>query len=350
MADAEAPCAATEAAVGDERAVRATTGSLQGSSDGQHLAHARPALGAFVPDHEHGAGLNRSGEDRLHRGVLAVEHAGNTLEQFLLLAQTGNFHDGSPGCQGTGEDVDAALCVDRLIERVHDHAVRRRGVDGGQVLRDRLAGHGDAVTVEQSCVEEVLHHHRHAADSVEVAHVELAARLHVRDVRHLRRDSVEVLELQGNACFVGDGQQVQHSVGAAPERARDGNGILKRRLRHDLARRDAEPQQVHHGLARKDGIVLAPPVDGRRAGRPRKAHPDRLGDGAHRVGGEHATARALPGAGLALDLAQLGFGDGAHGARTDGLEHAGDVEGHAIVVAGHDAAVVDEHTREVEPG
>jgi hypothetical protein len=119
---------------------------------------------------------------------------------------------------------------------VHHHAVGSGGrVELGEVLGHGLAGDGEAVAVQQAGVEQVLQHHRHAADAVEVAHVELAAGLHVGDVRHLGGDPVEVLELELDAGLVGDGEQVQHRVGGAAERGRDGDRVLERLLGHDVA-------------------------------------------------------------------------------------------------------------------
>ena len=111
-----------------------------------------------------------------------------------------------------------------------------------------------------------------------------------------------------------------------------------------------EAQHVDDGLAGAPGVVLAAGVDRRRRGRAGQRHADRLGDRAHRVGGEHAAARALARAGLALDLAELVLGDLAERAGADGLEHAGDVERLAVVLAGQDRAVVDEHAGQVEAG
>jgi hypothetical protein len=93
----------------------------------------------------------------------------------------------------------------------------------------------------------------------------------------------------------------------------------------------------------RSGVVVAPPVDGRRRRRTRQRQPERLADRAHRVGGEHAAAGALAGAGVLLDGVQLVLGDGAGRARADGLEHARDVERLAVEVAGQRGAVVDEH-------
>src|SRR5699024_1286059 len=50
VADAEAPGAAAEAAVGDEGAFLSPTGALERTGDGEHLAHARTALRTLVDD------------------------------------------------------------------------------------------------------------------------------------------------------------------------------------------------------------------------------------------------------------------------------------------------------------
>ena len=64
-----------------ERAVGAAAGALQRTGDGQHLAHPRAALRALVADDEHGAGLDRAGEDGLQRGLLPLEHPGHAVER-----------------------------------------------------------------------------------------------------------------------------------------------------------------------------------------------------------------------------------------------------------------------------
>ena len=60
----------------------------------------------------------------------------------------------------------------------------------------------------QAGVEQVLQHHRHTTNPIEVAHVEFAARLHVGDVRHPGRDPVEVVEVELHTGLVRDRQQV----------------------------------------------------------------------------------------------------------------------------------------------
>ena len=167
--------------------------------------------------------------------------------------EAGHLHHRPVGRQRAPQHEDAALGVDGRVERVHDDAVGPGRVDRGQVLGDGPAGDGEAVAVEQPGVEEVLHHDRHAADAVEVGHVELAARLHVGDVRHACRDPVEVVEVERHPRLVGDGHEVEHGVRGAAEGVGDGDGVLERLLRHDLARRDAELEHAAPRPGRRRG-------------------------------------------------------------------------------------------------
>src|SRR5437667_8484832 len=66
VADAEPPRAAAEATVGDEGAIVTTAHPLECAGDRQHLAHAGPALGTLVADHDDRARLDRPAEDGLH--------------------------------------------------------------------------------------------------------------------------------------------------------------------------------------------------------------------------------------------------------------------------------------------
>ena len=148
-------------------------------------------------------------------------------------------------------------------------------------------------------------HDRHAADPVEIGHVELAAGLHVGEVRHPGGDLVEVVEVEFDAGLVGDREQVQHRVGRAAEGVGQRHRVLERTLGQDVVRPQAGPQHVDHGRAGPPGVVLAAPIDGGRRRRAGQRQPERLADRAHRVGGEHATARALAGAGVLLDRVQF---------------------------------------------
>ncbi len=198
------------------------------------------------------------------------------------------------------------------------------GFEFAQVLGERLAGHGERVAVQQALVEHRLHDDRDAAVAVDVVHDVLAERLHVGDVRRLVADAVEVVQRQVDLRLAGDREQVQHDVRRAAERHREGDRVLERLFREDVARRDAQAQQVDDGLARAVRVVVAAAVGGRGRGGAGKAEPERLGDGGHRVGGVHAAAGALAGRERALDALEVGLGHATGDARADALERVDD--------------------------
>ena len=269
VTDAKAPRSAAESAVGDEGAIGAATGTFQRSGDGQHFAHSRSALGALVTNDEHGVGSNLTGHDGGHRTVLSVEHARGAFEESLFGGEPGHLHHTAERRQRSAQNKNAAFGVDGGRQRMHHHAIGCRRREFGQVLGHGLSGAGEHIAMNETSVEKMLQHHGHSTHAMQVGHVELSAGLHVGDVRNLGRDAVEILEFQRHAGFGSDGQQVQHGVRASSERVGDGDGVLERLLREDVARTNAETQHVHHGLAGASCVVLATAIDGgsrRRAG------------------------------------------------------------------------------------
>ncbi len=347
VTDAEAVGAAGEPTIGDQRGVGATTDTLHGAGDGQHLPHPRAALGALVADHHDVASLDLLRHHGLHGGVLAVEDASSTLE--LQVVDAGHLHHRPFRCQRSLEHRDASHRVEGIRQRVDDFAVGRRRVELGQVLRHRPAGDGEAVAVQQPGLQQVAHHDRDATDRIDVDHVVLPMRLGVGNVGHARGHGVEVLQGQIHVSLGGDGQQMEHGVGGAAEGHGDGDGVLEGLLGHDLAGPDALLQQADHGQARSVREVVPAAVGGGRRRRPRQRHAERLSHRRHGVGGEHARAAALARAGAALDGIELRIVDGAGRVGSDRLEHRDDVGGLALVGARADRAAVDEHRRQVHP-
>ena len=204
--------------------------------------------------------------------------------------------------------------------------------------------------MQQALVEQVFQHHRHPANTVEVGHVKLSAGFHVGDVGHACGDAVEVGQIEFDPHLVGNRQQMQHSIGGAANGIGEGDRVLKCLLREDVVGSKPGAQHVDHRHTCRFSVVHASAIDSGRRCRTRQRKAERLADGAHRVGGEHATTRTLTWACVLLDLEQFFFGDLARRAGADGLEHRRDVERFAIEVAGHGRTVVDEHRRQVEAG
>ena len=90
------------------------------------------------------------------------------------------------------QDGDPAGGVDRIGQRPKNFAVGVRRVDVGEILRHGLSGHGQAVAVQESGVQQCFHHHRHTADAVDVVHHVAAERLDIGQMRDSGADPVEV--------------------------------------------------------------------------------------------------------------------------------------------------------------
>src|SRR5688500_13364305 len=85
------------------------------------------------------------------RAARAVEHARGPLDPLRVDPRT--LHPRTLGSERAAQDRDPAGVVDRLVQGPDDHPVDVRRRDVGQVLGHRPAGHGQAVTVQQTGVE-----------------------------------------------------------------------------------------------------------------------------------------------------------------------------------------------------
>ena len=184
-------------------AVAATARALHRAGDGEHLAHARAALRSLVADHDDVAGLDASRPgsrpSRRPRRRTRGRCPRTGRSRFRRPSRPHPSARASP--RSTAMPPPA---VERSVEPGTTSPSGAGGSSVGEVLGHGLAGDGEAVAVQQSRLEQVTQHDRHAADPVEVDHVVAAVRLHVRDVRHTRRHLVEVVELELDACLVGD--------------------------------------------------------------------------------------------------------------------------------------------------
>ncbi len=208
--------------------------------------------------------------------------------------------------------------------------------------------------MQQTGIQQCLHHDGHPADVVDVEHHVLAERLHVRQVRHLLTDPGEVLQRQLDVGLVRDRQQMQHRVGGATEGHHDRDRVVERLLGEDVARGDAAAKQLDNGLPAAAGEPVASPVGGGRGGAARQRHAERLSRAGHGVGGVHAAAGALAGTDGAFDRVDVLARHQAPRACADGLERVDDRDVHlgAVVqlgLAGQNRARVQKHARQVEP-
>ena len=141
---------------------------------------------------------------------------------------------------------------------------------------------------------------------------------------------------------------MQHAV-RRTTRGRDrGDRILQGGPGYDLARTHVLRNQVHHEPAGLFRHIIFMRVQRRDIIRPRRADPEELDSGCHRVGRELPTTRARAGTGARLDLAQLGPRHGAGRHRPNRLEDIlqGDVA--AAIAPGTDGAAIKRQPREVQ--
>ncbi|WP_157576533.1 hypothetical protein [Mycobacterium sp. GA-2829] len=352
MADAQARRPAGEAAVGHQQHVLAQARTLDGAGDRQHLAHPRPALGALVADDDDVPVGDGAVLECVECGPLPLENPCGALEHVGV--EAGGLHHRTLGSERTVQDRDAAGRVDRVVHRAQHLAVGVRRLDVGEVLGHGLTGHGQAIPVQQTGIQQRLHHDGHTADLVDVLHHVPAERFHVRQVRHLLPDAGEVLEGQLHPRLPRDRQQVQHRIGRPAERHHHRDGVLERLLGEDVARGHAAAQHLDDRLAGAARVVLTAGVDRQRRRTAGQRHAERLGRGGHGVGGVHAAAGAFAGTDRAFDDVDVLAGHQSAGTRADRLEGVDDRDFLLRAVgelgdAGHDRPVVEEDRRQVEP-
>ena len=204
-----------------------------------------------------------------------------------------------------------------------------------EVVGQGAPGHRHHVAVQQAVAQQLLHHHRHAAQLVQAHHRIRAVRLQAGDQRHPFADRLDPLDRQRHLGFAGDRHQVQVHVGRAAHRVDGGDRVLERLHRHDVERPDAGRDQPVQRVDRRHRLRVHVLVDaaagivvGRMRGAARQHHADRLGHRAHRVGGEHRAAGAAARHHVLLELQQLGGADpaGLVGGAPLGVVHDRDVD------------------------
>ena len=196
VADAQAGGAAGEPAVGDQQDVLAEAGALDRAGDREHLAHPR--------DRPWGP---RSGSPRRRRrrSVPASSASIAARSPSKTRAVPSNVESSKPADFTTAPSGASEPLQDGDARRSRGSACRSArmilpSTSGGAmsarfsaIVRPVTVRH---VAVHQAGVEQRLHHHRDAADLVDVVHHVAAERLEVAEVRHLVADPVEVVERQ----------------------------------------------------------------------------------------------------------------------------------------------------------
>ena len=87
-------------------------------------------------------------------------------------------------------------------------------------------------------IEQRFHQKRNATNLKHVFGNITAARLQIGDIGCLFEDFGDVEQIEFNAALVGDGRQVQRSIGRSAGGGDDGGGVLQRLAGDNVARTD----------------------------------------------------------------------------------------------------------------
>ena len=155
VADAQPGRAAGEPAVGEQQHVLAQPGALDRAGDGEHLAHARAALGPFVADHHDVAGL-RACRPRPRPSRPARRRRPARCPRRRPRRSRRDFTTAPSGASEPCRMVRPPVRWIGLAHRPDDLAVGVGRRDVGEVLGHRPAGDGERVAVQQAGVEQRL--------------------------------------------------------------------------------------------------------------------------------------------------------------------------------------------------
>ncbi len=203
--------------------------------------------------------------------------------------------------------------------------------------------------MDQVGLPEFGEHQRDSADLVEVGHHELPPGFHVGDHGGLLADGFKVVVGEFDLRLGSQPHEVEHGVGGSAHGLQQSNGVEQGFTGHDVAGKNSFLQHGEQSFPGPAGEGLALTGDRRGAGAAGQGQPDRLADGGHGVGREHAGAGSGVGAGPVLDPGQFGFVDFAGGVGSHRLEHVLDVDVLAVVTTRVDGSTVHEHRGQVGP-
>ena len=322
---------ARKPSVGDERDVRAQPRAHDGGGGGEHLAHPRAALRAFVADDDDVALHDLAAGDGLHRRFFAVEHlCGAAVAEhggvdgalFHHRALRGDIalEDGEPARRGIG-----------IVHRADDLLVQHAGVFHPFMLRNARNGHRGAV--EQARLFELLYDGGDAARLVQILDIVLARGRELADVRHLFAHFVESVDGKvffAHAHLVRQRQKVQHAVGRGADGVVHRHGVADRCGGQDIGGTYVLFHGVHHRFARLLREHDAAGVNHRDGAVAGQRHTQSLGEAVEAVRREHPRAGAAGGAGRALVFVQFRRVDLARVIGAHRLEHGGEGEAPAV--------------------
>lgn len=238
-----------EATIGQESNVVSESSTHNGRGRGQHLGHTRTSLGARVTDNDDLALLDLAVLQSAQHVRLVVVDVGRSLKEETLLS--GDLGDRSEGGKVTLEDAQVTVGLDGLGQGVDDILTLDQTRDVLQVFAHGLSGDGQAVSVDQAFLEEVLQDGGGASDTVDVLHDILSRGLQVGQKGDAGADALEVIDGQLDVHGAGDGNQVEDGVGGASQDHGENHGVLESLAGHNITWFDVILEQItdrHSGI------------------------------------------------------------------------------------------------------
>ena len=226
--DHQAAGSAAEAAVGQKRYRSAEAFADNRSRHAQHLAHPGSAFGPFVADDDHVAGLDALSCDRGHGVFFGFENAGRAAMAQAFVAA--DLRDAAFGREIAVQNDQATSLLQGLVQR-RDHFLARRFDAPPAFGSQRLAGDRHRTLVEIFAFQQALHQQADATGAVHVSSDKTSRGLQVGKQRRAFTDFLEIVDVQRDASFARDRQQVQDCIGRTA-----GGGNARDRVVESMAR------------------------------------------------------------------------------------------------------------------
>src|SRR5690606_19716989 len=112
--------------------------------------------------------------------------------------------------------------------------------------------------------------------AIEVFGNVLPERLHVGEVRGFRANTREIVQRKLDTGLIRDREEVEYRVRRSAEHHRNGDRVLERLLRENVARRDPLAEHLYDSFTREPREIVASAVRTGGCRRTRKTHPERL--------------------------------------------------------------------------
>ena len=348
MTNTGTPGGTGEPTIGDEGHGIAQPHAHDGGGGVQHFPHTGAALGAFVADDYHVAGVDVPRIDGGLSLFLGFKDPGGAFVHQHFGKHRAALDHAALRSQIAPEHGDAAGGGVGILHGADDGGVVIDGIYN--VFTQRLAGDRHDGGVQQILLGQLFQHRVHAAGGVQVLHIGGAGGGQMAQVRGHCADFVSHVQIEVHAALIGDGGQVEHGVGGAAQGHVSSQGVADGGGGHDVPGPDVAAHQFHNlhtgvlgklnsrGVHRRDGAVAL------------QTHAKNLRQAVHGVGGVHTGAGAAGGAGVLFAVGEPLLVNFSSGVSADSLEHTGKAGFFAVYPACQHGAAADENGGNVYTG